>query len=130
MSRHNRARDDAGAIFVESIIAAAIVAMALGSTFRVIVDSAARERAVEARRTALQVAQSELANVGAEIPLAGGETVGVMGQMVWRVDVTPYSQGDDVSDAGDLWQVAVSVRPRSGGANLVELKSLRLAPSI
>jgi hypothetical protein len=53
-----------------------------------------------------------------------------MGQMVWRVDVTPYSQGDDVSDAGDLWQVAVSVRPRSGGANLVELKSLRLAPSI
>lgn len=119
---------ESGAVFVESIIAAAIVAMALGSTFQVIVDSAARERGVEARRTALEIAQSELANLGAEIPLAPGQTAGVMGGMIWRVDISPYSQGDDVSAAGELWQVAVSVRPRAGGPNLVELRTLRLAP--
>jgi type II secretory pathway pseudopilin PulG len=129
MKRRRQARGDAGAVFVESMIAAAIVAMALGATFQVIVDSAGRERAAAARLTALQIAQSEMANVGAEIPLAPGQTAGVAGAMIWQVDITPFSEGDDVSDAGSLWHVAVTVRPRAAGRNLVELTSLRLAPA-
>ncbi|HEY2179430.1 MAG TPA: hypothetical protein VGH15_12695 [Caulobacteraceae bacterium] len=114
-------------MFVEAIIAAAIAAMALGSAFRVIVDSAARERGVEARLTAVQIAQSELADVGAEIPLTPGETDGVAGAMAWRVEVSPYVDVSEPSSAGQLLQVAVTVRPRGGGAKLAELTTLRLA---
>ena len=117
---------DAGSAFVESIVAAAIVAMALGTTYRVIGDGAARDRAAEARRGALLVAQSELAAVGADIPLTPGDASGVSGDMAWRVEITPYAEGEDKSPVGGLLRVAVSVWPRSGGPTLVSLQSLRL----
>jgi uncharacterized protein YcgI (DUF1989 family) len=119
---------DRGSAFVESIIAAAIVAMALGTTYRVIADSAARDRASEARRVALLIAQSELASVGADIPLAPGDTSGQSGDMTWRVEVSPYGAGGDKNPAGELLRVAVSVGPQAGGPNLVTLQSLRLGP--
>ena len=122
------ARRDGGAIFVESLVAAAIVAMILATTFRVIADGAARERESEQRRMALLVAQSELAAVGVEIPLEPGENEGVSGDMVWTVDVAPYSDESGASSAGDLSKVVVSVRPRAGGRNLVALETLRLGP--
>jgi hypothetical protein len=124
--RRNFARGDAGSAFVESIIAAAIVAMALGFTYRVIADSAARDRGAEARRTALLVAQSELAAVGADIPLSPGGASGESGDMAWRVEITRYGEGEDKNPAGALLRVAVSVWPRGGGASLVTLQSLRL----
>jgi len=119
---------DLGAVFVEAVIASAIVAMALGATYRVIADSASRDRAAQARRVALLIAQSELADVGAEIPLASGDTSGIDGDLVWRVDVSSYTQGNDDSDAGGLWEVSVVVKPRAGGANLVTLRTLRMGP--
>jgi hypothetical protein len=118
---------DGGSAFVESIVAAAIVAMALGATWRVVADSAARDRAAEARRTALLVAQSQLANVGAEIPLVPGEAAGRSGDMVWRVEITPFGENEDRTPVGDLMDVAVSVWPLAGGPRLVTLRSLRLA---
>ena len=125
--RRSFAGGEAGSAFVESIIAAAIVAMALGFTYRVIADGAARDRGAEARRAALLVAQSELAAVGADIPLSPGDVSGESGDMAWRVDITRYGEGgDDKNPAGALLRVAVSVRPRGGGASLVTLQSLRL----
>jgi hypothetical protein len=121
-----RAGDDAGSVFVEAVIAAAIVAVALGGTFRVIADSAARSRAVEARRVALLLAQSEMALVGTEIPLAAGDSAGLAGELVWRVRIGAYAEGSAANSAGALWRVDVSVRPRSGGEPLVSLASLRL----
>lgn len=126
--RRNFTATDAGSAFVESIIAAAIVAMALGATYRVIADSAARDRATEARRTALLIAQSELASVGADIPLAPGDTSGQSGDMTWRVEISPYGAGEDKNAAGELLRVAVSVGPQAGGPDLVTLQSLRLGP--
>jgi hypothetical protein len=119
---------DAGSAFVESIVAAAIVAMALGTTWRVVGDGAARDRAAEARRSALLVAQSELAAVGADIPLAPGDASGESGDMAWRVEITPYAENDDKNSVGELLRVAVSVGPRDGGSALVTLQSLRLGP--
>lgn len=119
---------DAGAMFVESIIAAAIVTMALGTLFQVVMDSANRDRAIESRRTALLIAQSELADVGSEIPLQAGQSAGFSGNMAWRVEITPYSDGVDSSGAGELWRVAISVRPRNGGADIANLTTLRLSP--
>jgi len=127
--RNTRAGDpgaDAGSAFVESIVSAAIVAMALGATYRVVADSAARDRAAESRRAAVLVAQSELAAVGADIPLVPGDTSGQSGDLDWRVDITPYGESQDNSPVGQLLRVAVSVSPRGGGASLVTLQSLRL----
>lgn len=121
-----RSRDDAGSVFVEAVIAAAIVAIALGGTFRVIADSAARGRAVEARRVSLLLAQSEMALVGTVIPLVTGESAGLAGDLVWRVRISPYAEGDSADLAAILWRVDVSVRPRSGGAPLASLATLRL----
>ena len=119
-------RADAGSAFVESIVAAAIVALALGTTYRVIGDGAARDRAAEARRSALLVAQSELAAVGADIPLTPGDVSGQSGDMAWRVEITPYAESEDKSPVGALLRVGVSVWPRNGGSALVSLQSLRL----
>ncbi len=127
-ARESHRGSDAGSVFVESIIAAAIVAMALGATFQVIADGANRDQAVESRRTALLIAQSELAAVGSEIPLRSGQSAGLAGDMVWRVEVSPYADGVDDSAAGALWRVAVSVQRRGGGVDLARLDSLRLGP--
>jgi len=118
--------DDSGTAFVESIVAAAIVALALGSTWRVVADGAARDRGTEARRAALLVAQSEMAAVGADIPLAPGDASGESGDMAWRVEITPYDENAQNNQVGELLRVAVSVWRRDGGPSLVTLQSLRL----
>src|SRR5665213_2028855 len=80
---------DRGAVFVEALVAAAIVAMILAATLRVISDGAVSQRMMENRRMALLVAQSELAAVGADIPVETGESAGFAGNLVWRVDISP-----------------------------------------
>ena len=128
--KHSAGWKDSGSIFVEAMISAAIVAMALAGTFRVISDSAQRGRSADARRTALLVARSEMAAVGADIPLRPGERSGQTGAMIWRVQVTP--SGADIGDsvAGTLWRVTVSVGPRDGGGDLATLTTLRLGPGV
>jgi hypothetical protein len=113
-------------VFVEALVAVAIVAMILAATFRVISDGATRERMNQSRRMAVLVAQSELAAVGADIPLEPGESAGFAGALVWRVDIAPYDAAGGPNSAGALMKVRVSVRPRAGGPDLVELDSLRL----
>ncbi|MEO8926864.1 MAG: hypothetical protein ABI306_06840 [Caulobacteraceae bacterium] len=119
-------RRDGGAVFVEALVATAIVAAILAATFKTIGESAARERMIESRRLALLVARSELAAVGAEIPLAPGESAGFAGDMVWRVEISSYDAAGGPNSAGALMRVQVSVRPRAGGADLITLSSLRL----
>ncbi|MHB8528967.1 MAG: hypothetical protein ACYC8V_05565 [Caulobacteraceae bacterium] len=117
-----------GAIFIDALISAAIVAVALGAAFQVIADSARRGRLEAMRGSALLVAQSEMAAVGSAVPLASGESAGISGDFVWRVDVAPYGAEGPANAAGGLMKVAVRVRPRSGGHDLVVLQTLRLAP--
>lgn len=118
---------DVGAIFVEALIASAIVAMALATTLRIVADGAIRDRALSQRREAILVAQSQLAAVGVSVPLQVGQSSGVEGDLAWRADVAPYGSGGGLRNpAGSLWTVAVHVAPRGGGADLVVLNSLRL----
>jgi hypothetical protein len=119
---------DRGDVFVEALVATAIVGMVLAATLRVVADAATRERRIDERRLALLVAQSELAAVGADIPLAPGESAGYAGDQVWRVNVSPYDGAGGANAAGALLKIRVAVRPRRGGADLVVLDSLRLAP--
>jgi len=117
-------RSDSGSVFVESMIAAAIVAMSLGAMYRAIEDGAHRLHKLDDKQNALMVAQSELAAVGSTIPLAAGMTGGTDGPYAWRVDIEPYNGASEASTAGDVWRVSVSVRSLDGGNGLVSLDSL------
>jgi general secretion pathway protein I len=123
------ARGDEGSVLIESMIAAAVVAIMLGGLYQTIGASAQRHRMIEARRAALMIAQSELASVGADIPVATGRTSGVSGGYIWEVETAPYGAGGiTVSDAGRAALVTVSVSARDGGGPLATLRSVRLAP--
>lgn len=121
-------KGERGAIFVESLVASAIVAMIMMAMFRVVSDAAAHTRMNEQRRVAVMIAQSELADVGADIPIAPGETSGSQGDFAWTVDISSFSDESGASSVGALWSVSVSVRPRWGGRSLVRLHTLRLGP--
>lgn len=123
-----RGGGDRGSVFIDSMVAAAIVALALGATFQAIGEGARRSRDVEAHRMALMVAQSQLAAVGSQYPLHPGVSTGEANGYVWRIDVSPYTEGVESSAAGGLWRVAVSVEERAGGPDLVSLHTLRLGP--
>src|SRR5471030_2359462 len=93
-------RPDSGAVFIEALVAAAIVAMILASTLRVISDGASRERLLGSRRIAVLLAQSELATVGGEIPLEPGETACFAGPLVWRTHISPYDAAGGPNSVG------------------------------
>lgn len=113
-------RCDAGSVFIETIIAAAIVSLALGTMYHTLGKSIENNRLVQDRRTAMLIAQSELAAVGSAIPVAAGDSAGTEGSYVWRVHIEPYAA------AGDLWQVTITVG-KQGSDQLATLRSLRLS---
>ena len=117
-----------GSILIETMVAAAIVALMLAAMYSGIGDSAMRNRQLAERRTALLIAQSELDAVGSSVPLSPGVTGGVEGAYVWRVDIEPQGAAQGNGTAGQLWQVTVSVRPSNGNVALVTLRSLALGP--
>ncbi|MEO7027597.1 MAG: hypothetical protein ABI056_08585 [Caulobacteraceae bacterium] len=123
---------DRGSVFIESLVATAIVAMILVATLRVVADGAAHARGVEDRRLALLLARSQLSAVGVETPLEAGDNEGVSGGFLWSVRVDAYQDASfdqsAFSSAGDLWRVRVAVRLRGGRRDLVVLNSVRLAP--
>jgi hypothetical protein len=116
---------EAGSALVEAVVAAAVLAGVLGATFETVEAAQRRQAALDARRTALMIARSRLASVGAEIPAAPGELAGGQGDFTWRVRIEPSQAEAAVGAPAEL--VTVSVAPSRSGADLVVLKSLRLA---
>lgn len=123
-------RRESGSALVEAMIGAAIVAGTLAGMYEAIRESAAHNRMIEERRTALLIAQSELAAVGAAIPPAVGITEGTEGTYYWRVDIEPYGTsqpqpgfGVPPNPAGVLCSVHVTVADsrRQPLANLTTL---------
>jgi type II secretory pathway pseudopilin PulG len=82
-----------GFALVETLIATAIVAAALGVTWQVVETGARQTRGLENRRLAILVAQSQLAAVGAAQNNSFGDTRGVTDGIAWRITVRPYTQG-------------------------------------
>ena len=117
---------DTGSILVEAMVAVAVIAMMLAVTYRSVGESVLRSRAAEASRTAAMIAQSRLAMVGAEIPLAPGDTTGVDGDFTWRVRIEPAPQ--EASATGVLLSVRASVRRRADAADRAVLATQRMAP--
>jgi type II secretory pathway pseudopilin PulG len=118
-------RADSGSVLVEAMVALLIIAMMLAATYRTVGESVLRARVAETSRTAMMIAQSRLALVGAEIPLAPGETTGVDGDFNWRVEIAEAPE--DPSAMGQLMAVTAVVVDRKGADRGV-LRTLRLAP--
>ncbi len=114
-----------GAIVIEAMIAAAIVAAMCAAAFEAVTATSRTSRALEARREAMLVAQSTLATVGVAIPVVPGATDGIAGSLTWRVDIVPTASGE--SAAGTLDRVTVTVRAANKRAPLATLSTLRLA---
>ena len=119
-----------GSVFIEALIAAAIVSMILAAGFQVTADSANRRRMVEARRYALMVARSQMAAVGYSIPLTAGAAECRDGPARWRGAKEPCARAAGDTARRALYCVAVSMRDARGGPPLVTLKSRRLAPPV
>ena len=118
-------REERGSVLVEAIVAVTIIAMVLAVSYRAMGESALRSRSAEASRTAMLIAQSRMASVGAEIPLEIGRAEGVDGDFAWTVDIDDDPSGP--SSTGQLLRVSVVVRDH-GGARRASLTSLRLGP--
>ena len=119
-------RSEAGSALVEALVAVALVALVLAFAYRSMGEGALRSRAAEASRMATLIAQSRLAAVGADIPLAAGDTQGLDGEFLWRVEVRPDVR--EASPAGQLYEVTAAVRDRKGGPDRATLRTLRLGP--
>jgi general secretion pathway protein I len=118
---------DQGSVFIEALVACAVVAGVLAALFDVIQASAERRSGLEARREALMIARSELASVGEEVSVAPGQVEGVEGAYQWRIQIDqPLAQALAISHAGPLYPVRVSVTAARGGQELVVLKTLRI----
>ncbi|HVZ91402.1 MAG TPA: hypothetical protein VG843_07105 [Rhizomicrobium sp.] len=119
-------RGESGSALIEAIVGAAIIATTLVAMYQAIRESASHNLMAEERRTAIMIAQSELAAVGPVIPAAPGVTEGADGDFYWRVDIVPYAGGPAPSIAGVLCSVRVTVTDRQRRP-LATLNSLTLA---
>ena len=122
-----------GFTLIEVLVAFAILAVALGVLIQVFSTGLRNARVAEAYTTATLYAESMLAAVGVEEPLAAGETSGDFDERFrWRLDVQPYEIPDSDNEAavGRAFRVVVTVSwgdeddPRN-----VTLTTLRLAPA-
>ncbi len=82
-----------GFTLVEVLVAITIIGAALGVTSQVITNGAQQTRAVEERRLAILVAQSQLAAVGAARNSRFGESRGSTDGVRWRIEVKPWTSG-------------------------------------
>ena len=118
--------NERGSVLIEALVAVAILGGILALGFRNAGESALRTHRAELRRMAGLVAQSQLARVGADIPLARGTLQGVDGDFACTLTQLPAAVPP--SRTGRLIVVAVDVRNRDGGASAARLQTLRLAP--
>ena len=103
-------------MLVDALVGIAVVALTVGATMRVLDEGLHRAKLSELRTLARLEAQSRLAEVGGDIPLASGVTTGTDGELQWRVEV---------GAAAAAYQVDVDVT--QGSHELADLHALRLA---
>lgn len=85
--------NDRGSIFIETVIAAAILAMILGAAFTVLRDTSARARRAERMQDAVLIAQSRLAEYPLTRPTPPQSRTGLEGRYRWSVRVDRQSGG-------------------------------------
>lgn len=82
-----------GFTLLEVLVAFLIFAISMGAVFGVFSSAAATVERVRAERTAAQIAQSQLARVGQDIPLQPGfHQGGASNGFTWTLVVEPYRE--------------------------------------
>ncbi len=111
-----------------------VLAVSLGVLFEIFATGLGAARTSENLVHATQLAQSKLATVGIETPLAVGEQSGRFDDdFAWRVAVLPFAndssepEGVRTTRAYRAYEVAVTVSWDKGGRSL-RLTTLRLGP--
>lgn len=118
--------NDRGTVFLETIIAAAILAGILAVAFDTLRDSAARVRRVRLQQQAMLVAQSRLAEYPLTQTVRPDRVSGTVPGFRWTVTIAP---GRGEVENG-LMRVTAVVGDSSGEGMQVALASLRPGPSL
>lgn len=117
---------DAGSVLVEAMVAVAVVALVMGAGYVAIGSSALRAEAADRSRMAMLIARSQMAAVGAEVPLAPGDADGVEGGFRWRTSIA--EEPAEPSATGRLLRVTVTVVDGDAAPQRARLTSLRVEP--
>jgi general secretion pathway protein I len=124
-----------GFSLLEVLVAFIILALALGVLMRIFSGGLGNISAAEHYSRAVAIAESELANVGVESPLAEGERTGeVEPGYSWRTAVQRFEASTQPMEGAlvpiDLYQVDVTVKWDSAAKNppSVRFVTLRAAP--
>jgi hypothetical protein len=112
-----------GSILVEAMVASLILAAMLGVMFESMQSGARQIAAVDGRRMAMLVAQSQMAGVGVLTVAATGQTEGRDAGMGWKMRIVPLAPANRV---GRLVDVRVMVNDLRSGQQLANLHSVRL----
>ncbi len=123
MNRH-RCHHEAGFGLIETLIALAIIATAMGVTFQVLALNARATQAMIDRRMAVLVAKSALDGAIGANATNNDQQAGVSGALRWRVAVQPYQPRSGTAPALDL--VTVTVQRADTNRPVLRLRSLRL----
>jgi len=126
-----RPEGEAGFTVVEVVVALTILALALGVLLNVMSNSVRQTGRAETVAEAGSLAQSLLAEIGAELPLRDGQITGQSDRgFRWRVQIDAYGDGTDRREwpvaahrvlAEVLWSDGLQERS-------VTLTTLRLGP--
>jgi general secretion pathway protein I len=87
--------DQAGFTLLEVIVAIAILALSFTMLFQTIAETIDRAGEAAEIGKARVVAQSLLAQVGRQLPMKAGESVGDESGFHWRLRQSPYREGED-----------------------------------
>ncbi len=119
------ANNSRGFSLIEVVVSFIILALALGALMSGLAAGVrGTDRAAQAS-LALLYAESLLAETGASVPLAVGETTGERdGGYRWKRDIRPYPVKP--AEGVTPYQVSISVTP-PGRGNAITLTTLRLA---
>lgn len=121
-----------GFTLLEVLVAFLIFAMSMGAVFGVFSSAAATVERVRAERAAAEIAQSQLARVGQDIPLQPGSYQGHAGNgFTWTLVVEPYREAPvEYPRLVTAFRVAVEVtrEPRHLSIATVRLASREAAP--
>jgi Tfp pilus assembly protein PilV len=127
MSNSQNAPSDSGSVLIETVIAAAILAMILGTGLAAIGNTLNRSRILEDQQKALLVAQSQLSLFGPSVRANDGRANGVDGILSWEINVEPYTNTKALGNDTALLLITIEVFKENPHQRLVQLRTLRIA---
>jgi general secretion pathway protein I len=124
-----RTRGEEGFTLIETLVALIIMIGVATMLYRGFSGGLRAANTADEAEAALLVAQSRLAALGIEAPIATGEQEGRDGSVSWRVAVRPYAAAPDEAAAGPkaFWAtVTVAWQEKRGARRSLRLTTLKL----